>query len=171
MNDYFFLGKITKPIGYKGDVNVWLDVDEPLNYDNLPSVFIKIKKDFIPYFFQKFEVRGANAIAHFEDLSAEEAQSLVGAELYLPLSVLPKLEGNKFYYHEVIGFTMIDVEKGNIGILDNVNDNGPQAIFQIKHSSGKEILVPIIDKFLVKVERENKNIHINAPEGLIDFYL
>jgi 16S rRNA processing protein RimM len=171
MNDYFFLGKITKPIGYKGDVNVWLDVDEPLNYDNLPSVFIKIKTDFIPYFFQKFEVHGANAIVHFEDLSAEEVLSLIGAELYLPLSVLPKLEGNKFYYHEVIGFTMIDTEKGNIGILESICDNGPQAIFQIRHHSDKEILVPIIDQFLVKVDRENKSIHIKTPEGLIDFYL
>jgi len=35
----------------------------------------------------------------------------------------------------------------------------------------KEILIPLIDEVIVKVDRKKKEMHIRAPEGLIDIYL
>ena len=46
-----------------------------------------------------------------------------------------------------------------------------QSVLEIKHSSGKEILIPITDEVVKKVDRTAKTIEINAPEGLIDIYL
>ena len=45
-----------------------------------------------------------------------------------------------------------------------------QAILQIK-LGGKEILVPITDEIILKVDRQNRHIDIEAPEGLIDIYI
>jgi 16S rRNA processing protein RimM len=94
----------------------------------------------------------------------------MGSELYLPLKFLPKLSGNKFYYHEVIGFILNDKEHGDVGVIKGVNDQGAQALF-IAEKKGKELLIPITDDFISKVDREARIIYIQTPEGLIDLYL
>ncbi len=63
-----------------------------------------------------------------------------------------------------------DERLGDIGIITGVNDNSAQALFEIKKGD-IEILVPMIDDFIVKVDRENKAIILNTPEGLVDLYL
>ena len=68
------------------------------------------------------------------------------------------------------GFTVIDSIKGNIGTLVKVMDLPRQALLQIA-SGEKEILIPLLDEVILKVDRKKKVLHILAPEGLIEFYL
>jgi 16S rRNA processing protein RimM len=171
MKDYFFLGVVTKTFGYKGQVVVYLDTDEPEKYKTIEAVFIKEDDDMLPYMIEGFIYKGANqAIVKFTDVDGEIAKNLVKSELYLPLSFLPSLTGNKFYFHEVIGFEVIDKEKGNIGKCVDFMEISRQPIMQIDHN-GKEILIPAVDDFFEKVDRKNRTITISAPAGLIDIYL
>jgi len=164
------LGKITKPFGYKGQVVFFLDVDVPEEYAELDAVFVEQKHGLVPFFIKEMSINGNKAIVTFEDLKPDEAQMLVGSDLYLPLEMLPKLTGNRFYFHEVIGWTVIDSEKGDIGTIASVIDYPAQALFQIMKND-KEILIPVIDQVINKVDRDKKIIHITAPTGLIDLYL
>ncbi|MEM7379639.1 MAG: PRC-barrel domain-containing protein, partial [Bacteroidota bacterium] len=93
-----------------------------------------------------------------------------GAELYLPLQLLPKLTGNKFYYHEVIGFTLQDSVHGDIGVIKSVNDSASQALFEVEKDN-KQLLIPINDDIITSVDRESKTIFVTTPEGLVDLYL
>ncbi len=171
MKDFFYLGLITKPFGYKGQAYVYLDTDEPEKYSNLDAVFLNIDGEMLPYMIEDIQLRGANqAVIKFEDVDGEEIKSLMKTQIYLPLSVLPPLTGNKFYFHEVVGFSVIDLEKGNIGKIVDFIDVLQQPIMQVDFN-GIEILIPAIDKFFKTVDRERREIHIDAPEGLIDVYL
>lgn len=164
------LGKITKPFGFKGQVIMFLDVDCPEDYAELDSAFVEVKENLVPYFFKLENINGNKAVATFEDLTPEEAQALVGHELYLPLDLLPKLTGNQFYFHEVIGFNVIDDEHGDIGTIKSIIEYPAQPLFQIMKDEA-EILIPMIDPVIKEVDRENKRIFISAPTGLIDLYL
>lgn len=166
----FQLGKITKPFGFKGQVVFFLDVDCPDDYSNLDSVFVEMKGNLIPYFIKDLNLNGNKAIVSFEDLSPEEAQALVGCRLFLPLDLLPELTGNRFYFHEVIGWQVVDAEKGDIGTIQSVIEFPAQPLFQIV-KNGTEILIPIIDPVIKQVDRKEKIMHIEAPNGLIDLYL
>lgn len=84
--------------------------------------------------------------------------------------MLPPLTGNQFYFHEVIGFKVIDQEKGDIGICRDFIEISRQPIMQIEYGD-KEILVPAVDEYLDKVDREKRILYIKAPEGLIDIYI
>ena len=171
-DDFFYLGKILKTNGSNGHLIVFLDVDDPVRYKNIETVFIGIENDRIPFAIREIELKHRNtARMLFEDIqSDEDAKIYVGRELYLPLSALLPLKGKRFYFHEITGFTVIDKNHGNIGTLASVLDMPRQSLMQIRHGS-KEILVPLIDEVLVKVDREKKEIHIRAPEGLIEIYL
>ncbi len=170
--DCFYLGKIAKKFSFKGEVLIYLDTDEPEMYTELESMFVDINGHLVPFFIEKASLHKEKFLrTKFEDIDAEDAaDDIVGKEVYLPLTALPKLEGNKFYYHEVIGFDAIDQRLGNFGTIVKISDNGVQALFEIQKGEAL-ILVPLIDTFIVEVNRNNKSILFNTPQGLIDLYL
>ena len=107
----------------------------------------------------------------FEEVDTErDAEALLRQSLFLPLSLLPKLSGNKFYYHEVIGFEVVDIDYGRVGVITHINDRSSQPIFEIEHE-GRQILIPLHDDFLKEVNRKDKTITVATPEGLIELYL
>jgi 16S rRNA processing protein RimM len=171
-DDFYYLGKIAKPFGSKGQVVAYLDVDEPQHYKKLESVYLDLDGEWVPFLIKSFELlTGRKILLHFEDVNTiEEAVAYTGREMYLPLDNLPRLKGKKFYYHEVMGFTVIDAIHGNIGTLLNVMELPRQAMLQVTFGE-KEILVPLVDEVILKVDRKKKELHIRAPEGLIDIYL
>ena len=171
-DDFYYLGKILKPYGSKGQVVVFLDVDDPSIYQKLEVVFLDLDPDRVPFIIRSVELTGnKRVIFHFDDVnSVDDANAYSGREMYLPLSSLPPLNGKKFYYHEVIGFSVIDSDRGKIGTLVKVMDLPLQPLLQVVYGE-KEILIPLIDEVILKVDRKKKELHVRAPEGLIDFYL
>ena len=170
--DCFYLGKIAKKFSFKGEVLIYLDTDEPELYENMESVFVEFNKNLVPFFIENSSLHKNDFLrGRFEDVdSEEEADKLIGLEVYLPLSMLPKLEGNKFYFHEVIGFEIEDKRLGVFGKIISINDSSAQPLFEVVNGS-VEILVPMIDQFLVKIDRENKKVIMDLPEGLVEMYL
>ena len=170
--DCFYLGKIVKKYSFKGELLVKLDTDNPSTYTKMESVFIDKNKSLIPFFIERSSLHKSTLLrVKFEDIDSEEdADKLLKSELYLPLEFLPQLTGNKFYYHEIVGFEAEDLSFGLVGIVKGVNDTTNQAILEIERN-GSEILIPLIDDFIKSVDRELKKIILEVPEGLIDIYL
>jgi len=170
--DCFYLGKIVSKYSFKGEVLVKLDTDEPEIYEGMESVFVDLGKNLVPFFIEKSRLHKSSLLrVQFEDVKDEAtANSLMGKTVFLPLTLLPKLEGNQFYYHEVIGFTLLDSVHGDIGRIESINDSASQVLFEAK-KDGKELLIPLSEDIITKVDRESKVIHINTPEGLVDLYL
>lgn len=168
----FFVGKIVKKFSFKGELLVKLDTDEPELFTQMESVFVEQHKSLIPFFIEDISLHKSELLRiKFEEVESEsDADALIGCDLYLPLDLLPQLSGNQFYYHEIIGYTVTDKEFGLVGSILKVNDSTAQHLFVIDYQ-GTEVLIPINDDIIQKVDRKNKNIDIIAPEGLIDLYL
>ncbi len=170
--DCFYLGKIVKKYSYKGELLVKLDTDEPELYENIDAVFMDLRGNLVPFFIESSQLHKSDLLRlKFEDVDTEsDADALIKSELYLPLDLLPKLGGDKFYYHEVIGFTIKDKNFGEVGVIKAINDSTAQALFEIDRN-GIEILIPMNDEFIVKVDKPNKTIEVETPEGLIELYI
>lgn len=176
IEECFYLGYTSKVHGKQGELIAKLDVDNPDKYNKLESVLVRLNKNdnsLIPFFISHAQVLNNGTVKlKIDDINdVVQAELLVGKELFLPLNKLPKLTGNKFYYHEVIGFQVIDALKGSIGEIFNVLEFPQQAVLEIKNAQEKEILIPITDQIIKTVNRAEKTIEIDAPEGLIDIYL
>ncbi|RTE55268.1 16S rRNA processing protein RimM [Arenibacter aquaticus] len=168
----FYLGKIVSKHSFKGEVLIKLDTDEPELYEKMESVFVSLGNNLVPFFIEKSRLHKSSLLrVKFEEVSNEsDADKVMGSEIYLPLSFLPKLKGNKFYYHEIIGFTLQDKVHGDIGIIQSVNDTTSQALFEVEKGD-KQLLIPVNDQIITKVDRDNKTIFVETPEGLVDLYL
>jgi 16S rRNA processing protein RimM len=170
--DCFFVGKIVKKYSFKGELLVKLDTDEPEQFLEMESVFVERHKTLVPFFIEELSLHKSSLLrVRFEEVENEaDAEAMLGTELYLPLTMLPKLEGTKFYYHEIIGFNVIDAGFGELGTVVGVNDFTAQHLFEIEYN-GKELLIPINDEIIKKVDRTTNTLHLDTPEGLIELYL
>ena len=169
--DYYFLGKIIKPHGFDGKVNTYLDTDAPGEYQNLGLVFLNINNSPVPFFVDFIVIKNNKATIKFRDVDdLKNAEILTQKEMYLPLSTLPPLAGKKFYFHEVIGFNVIDDSFGEIGPIRQILEYPNQAVMLVLHGE-KEVLMPISEDVIKTIDRIKKEISVTAPEGLIDIYL
>lgn len=169
LEDCYFLGTITKAHGYKGELNVHLDTDEPNAYKNLESIFIEKNGLLVPFFLKKAQIHKGNHLRiMIEDF--DDPESLIGRSIYLPLSTLPELDENQFYYHEVKNYSMLTEEGVVVGEIVNVRDTTAQDLFEVNSPDGKEILIPVIDEFIVSVDHNKKTITVSLPDGLLDIF-
>jgi 16S rRNA processing protein RimM len=169
--DCFFLGTIVGKYSFKGEILLKLDTDTPSDYTDLNSLFVATSEGLVPYFIDQCRLhKSALLRIKFEGVDSEsDASELIKKEVYLPLNMLAPLEDDKFYYHEVIDFYAIADDGKSIGRITAVNDAGPQALFVID-SAGTEILIPVHDNFIKKLDKKNKKIHFELPEGLLDIF-
>jgi len=169
--DCFYFGKVIKTHGIKGEISIRIDADDPSYYRDLQLLLIELGKKLIPFFPEFIKININKAYVKLQDVNTvEKAAELAGADIYLPLELLPKLKGNKFYFHEVPGFRLHDAAFGPVGTIEKVLEYPSQAVFQVMKDS-KEILIPIHDEIILKVDRKSKTIHVKAPDGLIEMYL
>jgi len=168
----YLLGHVVKTRGLKGELKLLLDVDEPQQYKNLESVWLEEQHhNLVPFFIEQLSIEPSRVTAKFEDINDQPAaQALVGKKLYLPLDLLPTLKGDAFYYHEIIGYQLMDQNHGALGKIEQVYEAPLQDLISTNYK-GKEVLIPITKAIVLNLDREEKVLHTNLPEGLLEVYL
>lgn len=170
--DCFHLGYIAKLHGFKGEVSLFLDVTNPEDYATLDALFIDINNQLTPFFVDSLRLTNKGfAQVKFEGVEDENtARRLLRKDVYLPAQILPALSGVNFYDHEVIDFKVIDERLGEIGVVAQVIDLKVNPLLQVMNGE-KEILIPLIEGAVQKVDRKKKELHVRTPEGLVELYL
>lgn len=169
--DCYFLGKITRKHGLQGNVILKLDTDQPEMYNKMDSVFLEINGLLVPFFIEKQQWQKSDTkIISFKNSSEAMVEQSVGKDVYLLLSTLPPLSGNKFYYHEIIGFQIKDENNQLCGTIESINDQTAQNYFILKLNE-KDVIIPIIRDWILEVNRDEKFIKMQLPEGLMDVFL
>ena len=169
---YYELGYIAKTHGVKGDVIIVLDTDSPERYRKMKSIFLEqnntlLEKEVATTVVQEHDKTARVHLLGTDDMTA--AEQLIRTRVFMPLSFLPPLRGKDFYYHEIIGYLIVDEEEGELGPLLSVYDLLQHPVGEIEWES-KKVMFPLIDEFIKKIDRNEKKIFLNLPAGLLDVY-
>jgi 16S rRNA processing protein RimM len=171
LEDYYEIGFIIKPHGLKGAVSFQLDVDDPSKYTEMESVIVKTGEHLVPFLISSLQINGNKGIMHLEDIySSEAAETLKSCSLFLPIENLPKLDKDQFYYHEVIGYMVVDDKIGALGTIQNIFTAGRQDLISMMYHN-KEVMIPIADDIVIKADHNKKEVYVKLPDGLLDIYL
>ena len=167
--DCFFLGTVVAKYSFKGEVLIKLDTDDPEAYLSLESFLVEVDSRLIPCFTTKVQLHKTQLLrVSIEDISSEhEANILIGKSVYLPLDQLPKLADDQFYYHEIIGYKVIDSVQGQIGTITGVNDTSSQVLLEVEYND-RQILIPLVDELIQQLDKKQKQLYLAIPEGLLD---
>lgn len=108
--------------------------------------------------------RGA-LLALREVTGRDQAESLIGSELYIEKTQLPKLEAGTYYWFDLIGIEVYTSDDRYIGSIASIIETGANDVYVVKDAD-KEILVPALESVVHSIDIESKIMRVELPEGL-----
>jgi 16S rRNA processing protein RimM len=99
--------------------------------------------------------------------SLEEAETLIGEELFLPEDKLPLREEGEYYYYQIIGLSVELKDGSGVGTVRSIIETGSNDVYVVE-SGGKEVLIPAVEDVICEIDLERGRIIIDPPEGLLD---
>ncbi len=164
------IGIITKSHGVKGELSVILH--EGIYTDTFESefLFLNLNNGLVPFYIESIRNKSNKSLlVKLETIDTEnKARTMANVEIFVDNNDL--IIDEEAPSATFVGFTVKDEEKGNIGKIIGVQEIVNNPLFEIDYN-GIEILIPINPDFITGVDEDNKEIHMNLPEGLIDMYL
>lgn len=159
------IGYLSKTHGIKGQLI--LRADKDFYFEELKVAFIESSTGLAPHFVKRISPNNVGFIIELEETdTVEKAKLLIGKKIFVDAELVEVDEDDSDW----IGFDLIDNKLGLIGKIEKVSDNGIQILVSIIYNN-KEIILPLVDDFIVKIDETERKIYYNAPEGLIDVYL
>lgn len=168
-DECFYLGFVSKVQGFKGGMIVFLDVDNPYDYAKLDKVLVDMNGTLQPFFIDTITIKD-KSFAHvkIEGIDTRDAAvEISGKDLYLPLTDLPALPDNQYYLHELTGMLVVDEVHGEIGPVEKVLDYSQNALIQV-FSQYNEVLIPLNEQFVSRVDKKNRIVHVHIPKELLE---
>jgi 16S rRNA processing protein RimM len=124
----------------------------------------------VPYFVEDIQIRDNLNLITLEGINSLDAtKEFVGLKVFLPLTALPKLKEDQYYYHEVIGYKVIDANLGELGTVKEIYSTGAQDVLVMNYLK-YEVLIPLMDAIIPKVDKKTQIVHSILPEGLLEVY-
>ncbi len=167
--DYLEVGKIVNTHGLWGEVKVVPWTDYPENFEDIPYVYVKTRKGEERLDITRVRYQKNNLILKFEQIKdINEAELYKNTVLLSERSMFNLPEGVHFIA-DLIGLEVYDEESGEkIGEIADVFNTGSNDIYDVKREGKKNLLIPVIDDVVKKIDVEGGRVTIYMMEGLDD---
>jgi 16S rRNA processing protein RimM len=93
----------------------------------------------------------------------DQAEALKGARILVARDVFPKTDGDSYYWVDLIGCQVVNLQGDSLGEVIDVNDNGAHGIIALGDSATKAIkqLVPFVKEAVQNVDLSNRLITLD----------
>ncbi len=103
-------------------------------------------------------------VAHVKGIdNRDQAAQLIGKSLYIDKDQLPELDDNEHYWHELVGFRVINKNGIDLGVVDYLVDTSSNDVLVTK--GDKAHWIPYIEPYLVTVDKQNRVISVDWDEN------
>ena len=100
----------------------------------------------------------------------DKAQALHGRYISVSRSDAVPLPKGRYYTADLIGMTVTDDERGELGQVSDCIEAGSGHILSIKRKGKKDLLIPFVKEYCYDVSVENASIRCKLPDGLYELY-
>jgi 16S rRNA processing protein RimM len=170
MNQYFKIGKIAATFGVEGQLILEHNLGKKTSLKGLENIFIEENKDsFLPYFISGTKTKNDSEIyISIEGLQSKEAAKfLVKKEVWLSENDFKKFAAAAAPI-SLLGFMIMNNQEEIGEVLEVIEQ--PHQILCTISIDGKEALIPIHENSLQKVDKKNRKVYVDLPEGLLEIY-
>ena len=170
MNNYFKIGKLAATFGLEGQLILEHSLGKKTSLKGLEHIFIEETTDsFLPYFIESAKIKNDKEIyIKLEGISSkEDARKLIKREVWLIESDFKKFSASAAPI-SLLGFMVVN-EDSELGEVVEVIEQPHQVLCKIM-LNGKEALIPLHEDSLEKIDKKNRKLFLNLPDGLLDIY-
>lgn len=160
------LGKIVGAHGVHGALRVYPYADDPLSWAALPYWWLGHEGD-APAAWQRVAVRRCALsnellvaqLACFNDRTeAESARNLL---VGVPRDALPGTADDEFYWGDLIGLEVVNVDQQSLGRVLGLLDTPANAVLRVGDGEGAERLLPFVESVVQKVDLSARRIEVD----------
>lgn len=169
--NWYNVGKIVNTHGIWGEVRVISQTDFPEERYAIGSVLgLFMPKSKTPIM---LTVASHRKHKNFDLLTFENHPILKDVEGYrdgilkVAENQLNELDDHEFYYHEIIGCTVVTVDGDEIGVVTEIFETGANDVWTVKPTAGKLHYIPYIEDVVKEIDITEKRIVIDPLEGLL----
>ena len=170
MKQYRSIGKIVSSFGLNGELILQHHLGKKTSLKGLEVLFIEKNKDeMLPYFITSTRIKNENEIyLQLEGIDVKEkAKVVLQKQVWLGEEDFDKYAA-KSSPISLLGYHIINEEK-DLGEILEVIEQPHQLLCRINLNE-KEVLIPIHEETLRKVDRKKREVHVELPDGLLDIY-
>lgn len=171
MAEYYKIGKLVAVHGLQGELVLKHELGKKTSLKGLQALFIEDKKNsFLPWFITSARIKSEEEIyIKLEGADTREAaMKLTPKECWLPEPDFKKFAA-KSAPVSLLGYTIINDRKP-LGEILEVIEQPHQVLCRLEIQS-KEVLIPLHEGSLEKIDHRKKQVLVQLPEGLLDVYL
>jgi len=168
---YFKAGKFVAVHGLKGELILKHELGKKSSLKDVKAIFIEDKKDsFLPWFVESTKIKNENeTCVKLEGLETREAAAkLAQKDVWFTEEDFKRLSA-KSAPANLLGYTIINNKKKLSEIIEVIEQ--PHQLLCRIELNNKEVLIPINESFLKKIDHKKKEVLVELPEGLLDIYL
>lgn len=171
LSDCIELGTITKTHGVHGQVILRLNNLQFEDIIKMEQVFIEIDGLPVPFFIIETSQKSREAvILSIEDIiTGEKATELIDSKVFIQKNSLNKTVDPSLHSKMLLGYEVVDINHGRLGVLDDIIDFQMNPLFRILNDK-KEILLPVHHEFVLEIDDKKKKIIVSTPPGLTDLF-
>ena len=171
LTEYYKIGKLVAVSGLKGELLLKHTLGKKTSLKGLQALFVEEKKSsFLPWFIESTRIKSdEETYIKLEGLDTREAANkLTQKEVWLPEPDFKKF-ASKSSPISLLGYMIIH-EKEPLGEILEIIEQPHQLLCRLE-VKGKEVLIPLHEESLEKVDHKNKKVTVVLPDGLLDIYL
>ncbi len=165
------VGKIAATFGLKGEVVLVHGLGKKTDLNDVQALLIEVKSGSkIPFFIQNAKGKSeSEIIVSLEGIDTKEkAAGLLQKQVWMKQEDFSKhASGNAPI--SLIGYTIVEEGKP-LGVIEKIIEQPHQLLCTI-YINQKEVLIPLHEESLLKIDKKKKQVHVELPEGLLEIYL
>ena len=169
--NYYQVGKIINTHGIRGEVRVLSTsdfTDERFMPGNALYLFDKgeLVKEVVVKTHRKHKQFDLLSFEKLEDINLIEG--FKGFDIKISEDQQQDLEDGSYYYHQIIGLDAVTLDGEKIGKISEILAPGANDVWVVNRKGKKELLLPVIDDVIKKVDLEQGLVVVDLLEGLDD---
>lgn len=163
------VGKVLKPHGVKGLLNVWSYARTIESFLHSEKVFLKQEhQEPVKYTVLDVRPHKNSFLMKVEGVeSYEDADSLRDSDILVDKEHLAKNSDGEYYWFELINMKVY-LESGRyLGVIQGILPTGSNDVYVVRQDDA-EFLIPAIHDVILKIDLNKGEMIIRAIDGLLD---
>ena len=164
---FLVVGKVRHPHGVAGEVLVEIFTDFPERLLSNATVYIGKKHLPLTIRSQRYHIKGL-LMAFVGLTTPEQVGQFRNQILYIEKAKATELPEGVYYYHELVGLSVLDENGTTLGKVTGIMETGANDVYVVTNRAGQEMLLPAISDVVLDVDLASKTMKVHILPGLLD---